>query len=67
MTINDARGSISGTYLIQWGETPSEVSGAISDSLFLPEVLIEFSVQVEAGMAMCRYDATLRDGVVLVR
>lgn len=66
MTINDAHGSISGTYRIQWAETPPEIGGAISGTRLDSGVSIEFRVQIEAGMAMCRYDATLQQDDVLL-
>lgn len=71
LTLEDAHGRLSGTYRIQWSEEPSEVNGPLTGSSGLQvnpdflDLLIEFEVGVEAGSAMCRYNATLRDDVVL--
>ena len=70
LTLDDSHGRLSGTYQIQWGEEPSEVSGSLTGSSlqtsrdFL-DVLIEFNVEIAAGTATCRFNATLRDEVVL--
>ena len=70
LTLEDSHGRLSGTYRIQWGEEPSEVSGSLTGSSlqttrdFL-DVFIEFNVQIAAGTATCRYNARLRDEVVL--
>lgn len=71
MTLEDSNGRLSGTYRIQWGEEPSEVSGSLTGSSGLAinpdflDLLIEFDVEVAAGTAKCRFNATLRDEVVL--
>lgn len=71
LTLDDSHGSLSGTYRIQWGEEPSEVSGSLTGSGGIganrdfPDYLIEFNVEIATGTATCRYNATLRDEVVL--
>lgn len=71
LTIDDSHGRLSGTYEIQWGEEPSEVSGSLKGSSGLginPDFLdfqIEFNVEIAAGTATCRYHARLRDEVVM--
>ena len=60
LTLDDSHGRLSGTYQIQWGEEPSEVSGSLTGSSlqtsrdFL-DVLIEFNVEIAAGTATCRF------------
>lgn len=71
LTINDSHGRLTGDYLISWGEDPPQVSGSLSGSTvdapdkFGVDVLIDFSVQIAAGTAKCRYRATFRDEAVL--
>ena len=71
LTIDDSHGRLSGTYQIQWGEEPSEVSGSLTGSSGLGinpdflDLLIEFDVEIAAGTASCRYEARLRDEAVL--
>ena len=71
LTIDDSHGRLSGTYEIQWGEEPSEVSGSLTGSSGISlnpdflDLLIEFEVEIAAGTATCRYEARLRDEAVL--
>lgn len=70
LTIEDSHGRLSGTYQIQWGEEPSEVSGSLTGSSLslnpdFVDLLIEFNVEIAGGTAACRYEARLRDEVVL--
>lgn len=65
LTISEEHGRLSGTYLIMWGEEPSEVSGSLGGSYLHPAVVVELTVQVADGMAMCRYNAELINPDVL--
>lgn len=70
LTLEDSHGRLSGTYQIQWGEEPTEVSGSLTGSSLslnpdFVDLLIEFNVEIAEGTAACRYEARLRDEVVL--